>query len=53
MMLDHMKFPRAADRVRAAVRRVLASSSPRTPDLGGNAKTATVGRAVLEALNDD
>jgi 3-isopropylmalate dehydrogenase len=50
MMLDHMNFPGAADRVRAAVRRVLLRSSPRTPDLGGDATTAAVGRAVREEL---
>ena len=35
MMLDHMNLPRAADRVRAAVRQVLSRPAPRTPDLGG------------------
>jgi 3-isopropylmalate dehydrogenase len=50
MMLDHLNFPAAAERVRAAVRRVLSCSAPRTPDLGGNATTATVGQAVREAL---
>ena len=36
--------------VRRAVARVLAAPAPRTPDLGGTASTAEVGRAVLEAL---
>jgi 3-isopropylmalate dehydrogenase len=50
MMLDHMNLPCAAERVRAAVREVLAEPGPRTPDLGGDATTASVGRAVREAL---
>jgi 3-isopropylmalate dehydrogenase len=50
MMLDHLSQPRLADRVRAAVRRLLSRSAPRTPDLGGVAKTAEVGRAVCEIL---
>jgi 3-isopropylmalate dehydrogenase len=50
MMLDHMNLPRAAERIRAAIRQVLARPAPRTPDLGGNATTAAVGQAVREAL---
>ncbi len=50
MMLDHLNAPRAADLVRRAVARVLAAGQPRTPDLGGSATTADVGRAVREAL---
>ena len=43
-------MPAAAERIRAAVRQVLLEPSPRTPDLGGDATTAEVGRAVREAL---
>jgi 3-isopropylmalate dehydrogenase len=50
MMLDHVSASAAADRVRRAVARVLERSDPRTPDLGGNATTAEVGRAVRQAL---
>jgi 3-isopropylmalate dehydrogenase len=50
MLLDHLGVPRAAVRVRRAVARVLAAGEPRTPDLGGNAATADVGRAVRQAL---
>ena len=50
MMLDHLEAPRAADRARRAVAKVLAAGTPRTPDLGGNSTTADVGRAVREAL---
>jgi 3-isopropylmalate dehydrogenase len=53
MMLDHMNLPRAAERVRAAIRLVLSKPEPRTPDLGGNATTASVGHAVREALSGD
>lgn len=49
MMLDHLNVPRVADRVRRAAASVLASG-PKTPDLGGTAKTAEVGRAVRDAL---
>ena len=43
MMLDHLDQPRAADRIRAAVQRLLLQPAPRTPDLGGRASTAEVG----------
>jgi 3-isopropylmalate dehydrogenase len=50
MMLDHLKEPRAAERVRTAVRQVLLERSPRTPDLGGHASTSDVGRAVCSRI---
>ncbi len=50
MMLDHIGAQAAGDRVRNAVARILAAGAPRTPDLGGEAGTGEVGRAVLEAL---
>jgi 3-isopropylmalate dehydrogenase len=50
MMLDHLGHARAAERIKGAVRHVLVAGSPRTPDLGGNAGTAQVGRAVRDAL---
>ncbi len=53
MLLDHVGAPKGAEAVRRAVARVLAAGSPRTPDLGGNATTAEVGRAVRKALEDD
>ena len=49
MMLDHLDHPRAADRIRDAVRQVLLEAVPRTPDLGGKDSTAEVGRAVRDA----
>jgi isocitrate/isopropylmalate dehydrogenase len=50
MLLDHVGAPKGAEAVREAVARVLAAGTPRTPDLGGKATTAEVGRAVREAL---
>jgi len=50
MMLDHVNQPRAAQRVYEAVRQVLSQARPRTPDLGGDATTKDVGRAVCAAL---
>jgi 3-isopropylmalate dehydrogenase len=50
MMLDHLEQPRAATRVRRAVRQVLSAPRPRTPDLGGDATTKEVGEAVRSAL---
>jgi 3-isopropylmalate dehydrogenase len=50
MMLDHLDQPRAATRVRQAVRHVLSAPRPRTPDLGGAATTKEVGEAVRSAL---
>ncbi len=50
MLLDHLDAPRGADAVRKAVAKVLAAGTPRTPDLGGKATTAEVGRAIRDAL---
>jgi 3-isopropylmalate dehydrogenase len=50
MMLEHLNRPRAADRIRAAVQKLLLRPAPRTPDLGGRASTAEVGEAVRSLL---
>ncbi len=50
MMLDHLDAPKGAEAVRTAVAQVLAAGTPRTPDLGGSATTAEVGRAVRQTL---
>jgi tartrate dehydrogenase/decarboxylase / D-malate dehydrogenase len=52
MMLDFLGHRDAHDAIVQAIERVLdpGSGAPRTPDLGGTARTADVGRAVLEAL---
>src|SRR5262249_29496585 len=52
-MLDHLAAGRAAERIRRAVAGVLAVGSPGTPDLGGSATTAEVGRAIREALDEE
>ncbi len=51
MLLDHLGSADRGDLIREAVGRVLAATGPKTPDLGGNAGTAEVGRAVLDALD--
>jgi tartrate dehydrogenase/decarboxylase/D-malate dehydrogenase len=49
MMLDHLGHREAHDAIVAAIERVT-SGGPRTPDMGGSAKTEDVGRAVADAL---
>jgi tartrate dehydrogenase/decarboxylase/D-malate dehydrogenase len=50
MMLEHLGEKRAAARLMAAIEAVTAAHVF-TPDLGGNAKTADVTAAVVEAIN--
>jgi tartrate dehydrogenase/decarboxylase/D-malate dehydrogenase len=52
MMLDHLGYREAHDAVMTAIEAVLEpmSGAPRTADLGGNAGTADVGRAIAAAL---
>jgi tartrate dehydrogenase/decarboxylase / D-malate dehydrogenase len=50
MLLDHLGLSRSAAALRQAVATVLRAGKPRTPDLGGSAKTADVTEAVLAAL---
>jgi tartrate dehydrogenase/decarboxylase/D-malate dehydrogenase len=51
MMLEHLGEPDAAARLMRAVERVTAAGSPRTPDLGGDARTAEVTQAVCDAIH--
>src|SRR5712671_2870205 len=53
MMLDHLGEKAAAAQLMRAIERVTADRSLHTPDLGGNATTAQVTRAVCEALAGD
>jgi isocitrate dehydrogenase (NAD+) len=46
MLLDHLEETAAAEAVEQAVGDVLAVEDTRTPDLGGSADTASVGKAV-------
>ena len=52
MMLEFLGYKNAHDAVLAAIEKVLdpSSQAPRTPDIGGNAKTADLGKAIAQAL---
>ncbi|MGE0313091.1 MAG: tartrate dehydrogenase [Lautropia sp.] len=49
MMLQHLGYPSAHDRMLKAIEKVTAEG-PRTPDMGGKANTRDVGNAIVEAL---
>jgi len=49
MMLEHLGHKDAHDAILRAIEQVT-ENGPRTPDMGGKAATADVGRAVAEAL---
>ena len=51
MMLDHLRIPAAANRIRRAVERTLADGN-QTPDLGGKLTTAQMGRAIAARLEE-
>jgi tartrate dehydrogenase/decarboxylase/D-malate dehydrogenase len=46
MMLRHLGEDDAADAVEKAIEYVLAKGKVRTPDIGGNAKTSDLGKAI-------
>jgi tartrate dehydrogenase/decarboxylase/D-malate dehydrogenase len=50
MMLEHLGEPKAAKAVEEAITEVLAHGGPRTPDIGGNAKTKELGEAIAATL---
>ena len=52
MMLEFLGHKAAHDAILSAIEQVLdpASGAPRTPDIGGTASTADLGRAIAEAL---
>jgi tartrate dehydrogenase/decarboxylase/D-malate dehydrogenase len=50
MMLEHLGMKTPAARIHHAVADLLAGSGPRTPDLGGTARTAEVGAAVAARI---
>ena len=54
MMLEFLGYKDAHDGILAAIEKVLGlhSGAPRTPDLGGQAGTADVGRAIAAAVTD-
>ncbi len=53
MMLEFLGHKAAHDAVLGAIETVLqpGSGGPRTPDLGGSAKTQDLGKAIVDALN--
>jgi len=51
MMLDHLGEHEAAHDVERAISSVLAHSGPRTPDIGGNARTTDLGEAIAAAVS--
>ena len=51
MMLDHLGESSASHAIHAAVAELLRSRGPRTPDLGGTAKTNEVGEAVARLIS--
>lgn len=50
MMLEHLGQAEAARAIEDAIARVLAEGAVRTPDLGGQANTTELGKAIVEAL---
>ncbi|MBJ7503612.1 MAG: tartrate dehydrogenase [Burkholderiales bacterium] len=53
MMLDHLGYPGAGKAIFSAIEQVLAagpSHAPLTPDLGGKASTADLGKAITAAI---
>ena len=54
MMLGHLGEPEAAAAIFRGIETVLASgSAPKTPDLGGSARTGDLGRAIADAIARD
>jgi tartrate dehydrogenase/decarboxylase / D-malate dehydrogenase len=52
MMLEHLGHQTAADAVMKAIETAL-SEGPRTPDMGGNASTSDVGKAIEAIILED
>ncbi len=50
LMMEHLGAKPAADRIVAAIERVLADGSTMTRDMGGTASTVEMGQAILDAL---
>ncbi|WP_458096209.1 tartrate dehydrogenase [Roseomonas sp. WA12] len=50
LMLEHLGEPEAAAAITDAIESLLADGGPRTRDLGGNAGTVEVGRALAEIV---
>jgi tartrate dehydrogenase/decarboxylase/D-malate dehydrogenase len=52
MMLEHLELNPAAAAIRRSVADVLANNGPRTPDIGGTAKTNDVAAAVVAGIDN-
>lgn len=50
MMLEHLGHQDAADAIVTAIETVVRDGGPKTPDLGGQAGTEDLGKAIVEAL---
>lgn len=50
MMLEHLGHKEAGAAVVRAIETVLRDAGPRTPDIGGQASTADLGKAIAEAV---
>ena len=50
MMLQHLGHQAAHDSIMTAVENVLRDGNCMTADMGGNAKTADLGKAISEAI---
>jgi tartrate dehydrogenase/decarboxylase/D-malate dehydrogenase len=50
MMLEHLGEAEAAAAIVAAIERVLAAGRVLTPDMGGRATTAELGRAIAAEI---
>jgi tartrate dehydrogenase/decarboxylase/D-malate dehydrogenase len=50
IMLEHLGEKQAADAILAVIEKLLAEGGPRTRDMGGQAGTVDVGRAIAEAV---
>jgi tartrate dehydrogenase/decarboxylase/D-malate dehydrogenase len=53
MMLDHLGYPEAGKAIFNAIEKVLLAGpghAPLTPDVGGNAKTDDLGKAIAAAI---
>jgi len=55
MMLEFLGHKDAHDAILRAIEKVLdpATGAPKTPDIGGTAKTGDLGRAIAEVLQSD
>jgi tartrate dehydrogenase/decarboxylase/D-malate dehydrogenase len=51
MMLRHLGVPEAADAVENAIAETLAEATIRTPDIGGNATTESLGAAIASRVS--